>query len=209
LGGGDGAAGAPSGKGQRQGGASLLASPAHAPPLRLSYQLGFIPERGFSCGASLIRPDVALTAAHCLPAVLDDAALDQMSIFAGGAVHWEDDRTDLAEFAVRGVIPHPKYQASNSRNDIALVFLDSCIDLGPNATVVPLATQEGGTPGRAARGAPGGPGLPPGPVAGQARRGASCARRPAVPPPTSPPAPPPRPAPSCPGQSSTPPAARR
>jgi V8-like Glu-specific endopeptidase len=42
------------------------------------------------CGASLIRADVALTAAHCLPSSIDAAAVDEMRIYAGG---WVDRRT--------------------------------------------------------------------------------------------------------------------
>ena len=54
---------------------------------RFKHQLGFRPREsrhgGSMCGASLIRRDVAVTAAHCLPKVLDDAAVAGMRIYAG------------------------------------------------------------------------------------------------------------------------------
>ena len=49
---------------------------------RFAYQLGYETASG-ACGASLIRRDVAITAAHCLPEALTEKALSKMTVYAG------------------------------------------------------------------------------------------------------------------------------
>jgi len=74
---------------------------------------------GLGCGATLIRPDVLLSAAHC------------QSHFTSRAFVGAYDTFDLPEeSATRLVVPHPDYAYSRFalENDIVLVFLQQPIE---------------------------------------------------------------------------------
>jgi hypothetical protein len=61
----------------------------------------------------------------------------------GGIINWLSPDTDATEYRVRGAVRHPAYSPKNSRNDIALVFLDQCVALGPAVQPIKIATPEG------------------------------------------------------------------
>jgi V8-like Glu-specific endopeptidase len=71
------------------------------------------------CGATIIHPDVLLTAAHCIGAFLDDGAL------LGGVELSGMDATEF--FGVVSELSHPRYQPGSEQNDIMLVKLDRSI----------------------------------------------------------------------------------
>jgi hypothetical protein len=71
------------------------------------------------CGATIIHPDVLLTAAHCTGAFVDDGTL------LGGV---ELSGMDATEFVgVVSELSHPRYQPGSEQNDIMLVKLDRSI----------------------------------------------------------------------------------
>lgn len=132
--------------GSRQASFRVVNGETPRQPNRFKHQLGFMPRAGSHggamCGASLIRPDAALTAAHCLPDDLTEESVGEMRIFAGGFHSWLSPNSDATKYRVSGVARHPDYSARNSRNDVAIVFLDQCAKLGPDVQPIKLATEE-------------------------------------------------------------------
>ncbi len=81
---------------------------------RYSYAVSLADNLGSFCGASLIAPDIVLSAAHC----------------SGGSYHAIIGRHDLDtndgdEVEVKKEIVHPDYDASNTDNDFMLLILVS------------------------------------------------------------------------------------
>lgn len=95
--------------------------------------------RGF-CTATLIAPDLVLTAAHCLFDKASGARLDHSRIeFLAG---WRNGRASAYRWVRRAVV-HPEYKFSNAvsaarvRNDVALLELHHPIQ---NTRVIPFGT---------------------------------------------------------------------
>lgn len=81
---------------------------------RYSYAVSLADNLGSFCGASLIAPDVVLSAAHC----------------SGGTYHAIIGRHDLDtnegdEVEIKEEIVHPEYDASITDNDFMLLILVS------------------------------------------------------------------------------------
>ncbi|CAG9819659.1 unnamed protein product [Phaedon cochleariae] len=91
------------------------------------WMLGILEGKTYRCGASLIHPQVAITAAHCV------SGKGPFTIRAG-EWNWETNTEPLPhqDKRARKIIPHPHYHAPSLRNDIALIVLESPFTLTRN-----------------------------------------------------------------------------
>ncbi|KAF2887400.1 hypothetical protein ILUMI_18773 [Ignelater luminosus] len=96
------------------------------------YQLSFeIIEKHF-CGAFLIRPNVAVTAAHCTELVGDYKAY--LSVRAGSSlVHKGGQVAKILK-----ICDHPKYDTALVDYDVSVLLLDQSFVLGAGVQTVPL-----------------------------------------------------------------------
>ena len=62
---------------------------------------------------------------------------------SGGFVNWELADSDATEYRVRAAVRHPAFNATMKRNDIALLFLDQCVELRDDVQPIKLAMAEG------------------------------------------------------------------
>lgn len=77
------------------------------------------------CGASLIKPDVVLTAAHC---VFYEGKVDSPSdVLVNVGSHTLSDPNSGQIVQVESIKPHPSYNDNNMRNDIAIIRLSECV----------------------------------------------------------------------------------
>jgi hypothetical protein len=86
--------------------------------------------QGAFCGATIIAPRWALTAAHCLVSLLGEQARPDAVVLNGGTVALGGGRS----VAARQVVVHEDYQASTHLNDIALIELAEPLSL-PSVTL--------------------------------------------------------------------------
>ncbi|KAF0717455.1 hypothetical protein As57867_002277, partial [Aphanomyces stellatus] len=87
------------------------------------------------CGASLIAPDVVLTAAHCL-------AQNPQYVAIGS--HFASGTQDGEQIKIKKIIPHPKYNESTISNDFAILVLERASKFHP--VEVSFETVAPGTP---------------------------------------------------------------
>ena len=106
------------------------------------YQLSLLKANFRICGASLIAPDWALTAAHCLPeAMADPAGASSLYRVVYGST---DVALGLGEgkvVSVQAVVIHPDFVADTLESDVALLKLQFEVPIGSGsgATTIPLA----------------------------------------------------------------------
>ncbi|XP_050294580.1 phenoloxidase-activating factor 2-like [Anthonomus grandis grandis] len=98
------------------------------------WMLGILKGEKYKCGASLIHPKIALTAAHCVA-----ASPGQYKVRAG-EWHWEntDEPAEHQDRKVERVLLHPHFHGGSLKNDIALLVLNSPFQLSSNVGVVCL-----------------------------------------------------------------------
>ncbi|XP_025830754.1 trypsin 3A1 isoform X2 [Agrilus planipennis] len=102
----------------------------HAHP----YQLTFLFQKNFICGAVLITKDAALTAAHCVRLTSPDPA--DFSVRAGSSFSWFGG----IEMDVDKVIPHPKFATFDY--DIAVIKLVEALPL--SSRIQPISISKVG-----------------------------------------------------------------
>lgn len=105
------------------------------PVAREAYPAFAIPAGSRLCGATVIHPDVLLTAAHCKGAFLEGALIGATQLSG----------VDLQEFLpVELERPHPEYLPGPHENDIMLVKLETfssvpLVEYNSNATIPELS----------------------------------------------------------------------
>ncbi|CAH1992408.1 unnamed protein product [Acanthoscelides obtectus] len=100
------------------------------------WMLGLLEDKTYRCGASLIHPQVALTAAHC---VMGDGPF----IIRAGEWNWESREEPLPyqNQQAKEIIIHPQYHPGSLRNDIAILILEAPFRLSENVGIVCLPFQ--------------------------------------------------------------------
>lgn len=84
-----------------------------------------------ACGASLIHPDILLTAAHCIPYLQDEVGNNAAYIGMHSPFHSENGGQDKEIIALEKIIVHPEYDRFSQEHDLALVKLESPSDVTP------------------------------------------------------------------------------
>ncbi|KAJ3649883.1 hypothetical protein Zmor_021600 [Zophobas morio] len=100
------------------------------------WMLAILYRNDYHCGASLIHPQVALTAAHCV---------QNPGPYKVRAGEWDrysrGEPLDHEDRAAEKIIIHPAYNANSLKNDIALIIVDEPFPLQDNIGVVCLPHQ--------------------------------------------------------------------
>ncbi|XP_067650851.1 trypsin Blo t 3-like [Haliotis asinina] len=90
------------------------------------------------CGASIIRKDVILTAAHCVSSVVRSPS----SLTVG---YGSTKRSNLVYVRARRIIIHPAYNSRNGDNDIAVVILNEALPLSAKTNLRSICLPKAGT----------------------------------------------------------------
>ncbi|KAF2897376.1 hypothetical protein ILUMI_08803 [Ignelater luminosus] len=99
------------------------------------YQLSFEINGKLNCGAVLVRPDVAITAAHCT----EGRSPTQITIRAGTSIR--ESGGQVAK--VVEICEHPKYNPSNYWDyDFSVLKLEKSFELGITVNTIQLVSQE-------------------------------------------------------------------
>lgn len=83
------------------------------------------------CGATLVTPNTAVTAAHCVSGLTFGFSIRAGTSFTTGGT----------TVIVKTVVPHPLYSTVNFSNDIAILHLTSPLTLSQNIKVIGLPTS--------------------------------------------------------------------
>ncbi|XP_063913787.1 phenoloxidase-activating factor 2-like [Zophobas morio] len=100
------------------------------------WMLAIFYRNGYRCGGSLIHPQVALTAAHCV---------DKLGPYKVRAGDWDrysrNEPLEHEDRAAAKIIIHGAYDAHSLKNDIALIIVDKPFPLQENIGVVCLPPE--------------------------------------------------------------------
>ncbi|XP_055856882.1 trypsin beta-like [Episyrphus balteatus] len=97
------------------------------------YQLSMMNRGSHSCGASLLTPRYALTAAHCV----SGASASNLKIRAGSSSRSSGGTV----VQVERVKAHPLYKSSTMMYDVAILKLESALPLGPDISTIELVKE--------------------------------------------------------------------
>ena len=103
-----------------------LAKTGEFPFIAAIYARGATPLDGFYCGASLIQPDLLVTAAHCVEGV----QVDELSVVVG--VHDIGlAESNYSPYSAEKIFTHSGYDSFSLVNDIALIRLTESAKANP------------------------------------------------------------------------------
>lgn len=101
---------------------------------------------GFSCGGSLIRHDLVLTAAHCVHDANRNRYYSASNyVIVMGSIYLARRDNNTLEISAKRIVGHTNYKSSTFANDIALIFLSRNVSVN-HPTVRPIALSNTALP---------------------------------------------------------------
>ncbi|XP_055918898.1 trypsin beta-like [Eupeodes corollae] len=97
------------------------------------YQLSLMKYGSHSCGASLLSPTIAVTAAHCVVS----ASASSLTIRAGSS----SNKSGGIVVKVAALKYHPQYKSSNMQYDAAVLKLAEALPLGDTISTIQLVKK--------------------------------------------------------------------